>query len=372
MDMAIYNNVSDDFNKKLQDIFKYYVTTPEINEENNGLFKDNLDFLTTEDIEILLYAYQQKHQFNPHYDLSNIKLIDDDVGFSQLNTFFNNNPLTSENQNFKLFLKIKKGEPPCWGVHVVPVYLRHEGKRLSAFIHDAAFGILYETKDGFSQCTNIIERYLQQLSQALELDYRIIKSSAITMADARNCPIYGMLAIRYFVKFGADLFGYLEPNLLLQKDKIRDQDNSHIFHLKVDGLPAHLYQYTNRRTLKRINDMYHHEWMPEKITLPDCYQSARYADFLMDKLPTPIGNPFSYSQKGLTLGKKLALNESPKPSNISGQFFQYNFAADKKMNKARTTILQTLNANKIVAEVNELDSRINQPKLEKLIRNIRK
>ncbi len=372
MDIDIINNhISDDFNKKLGFIFKHYIAPPEINEENNGLFKDNLDFLTTEDIEILLYAYQQKHRFNPNYDLSNIKLIDNDTDFSQLKKYLDNHPLTTENQNFKLILKVKKGELPCWGVHIVPVYIRHEGNRISAFIHDAAFGIMYETKDGFTQATNVIEQYLKQQAEKLQLDYRIIKSSTITMADARNCPIYGKLAISYFVRFGDKLFGHIEPFLISQHDKIIDKENDHIFHVKVDGLPVSLYKYTNRRTLERMNAMYSHEWMPQKISLPLTYQFTNLNDLLEDKLNAPVGKPFG-SSEGHTLGQKLALYEGKKQSKTSGHFFQYNFAADRKMNKARNTILENLNANKIVDEVSEHQNTINTHKLEKWITKIRK
>lgn len=361
----------NDFRKKITDLFKHYVAEPVIDEENNGLFKDPLDFLTTEDIEILLYTYIQKHQLNPQYDLTNIKLIENDIAFSQLHSYLEHKNLSQPGDNLKLILKIKKGEPPLWGVHVVPVYIRHEGNRFSALIHDAAFGVMYETKDGFTQATQAIEDYLKKQSQHLGLEYRIVKSSTITMGDARTCPIYGLLAIRHFVRFGADLFGYIEPNLLQQNEKVVDKDNDHIFHLKIDGLPAHFYKYANRRTLKRINAMYNHEWMPEKITLPACYQASSCSDFLMDKLPTPIGKAFN-SHPGLTLGKKLAQYESQKPSKNSGCFFKYNFAADRKMNRARQTILHTLVSHEVVRQAeNQESSLFNENNLERLITKIR-
>lgn len=372
MDTQKNNDISEDFKQKLGFILKHYVSEPIIDEENNGLFQNSLDFLTTEDIEILLYTYTQKHQFNSKYDLTNIKLLDNNVDFSQLNAYLEKKPLIHPGDNLKLILKIKKGEPPLWGVHVVPVYIRHEGNRLSAFIHDAAFGVMYETKDGFTKATQTIEAYLKQQSESLSLAYRIIKSSTITMADARTCPMYGLLAIRHFVKFGADLFGYLEPNLLALNEKVVDKDNEHIFHVKIDGLPAPLYQYTNRRTLKRINDMYNHEWMPEKITLPSCYQISSCPDFLMDKIPTLVGKPFNHSQNSLTLGKKLALYEGQKKSNSSGYFFQYNFAADRKMNKARQTILHTLVSHEVIQQNETKDNSVtNEANLNHLISKIR-
>lgn len=365
-------DVENDFRKKLTDLFKHYVAEPVIVEEKNGLFQDPLDFLTTEDIEILLYTYIQKHQFNPQYDLSNIKLIENDIYFSQLKSYLEQKALTQPGDNLKLILKVIKGELPLWGVHVVPVYIRHEGNRLSAFIHDAAFGVMYETKDGFRHATQTLEDYLKQQSQNLGLEYRIIKSSTITMADARTCPISGLLAIRHFVRLGADLFGYLEPNLVQQKEKVVDKDNDHIFHLKVDGLPAHFYKYTNRRTLKRINDMYNHEWMPEKITLPSCYQISSCPDFLMDKIPTQIGKKINL-HPGLSLGKKLAQYESQKQSKSSGHFFQYNFAADRKMNRARQTILHTLVSHEVVQQTETQDSSIfNENNLARLMIKIRK
>lgn len=364
-------DVDNDFRKKLTNLFKYYVAEPLIDEEKNGLFKDPLDFLTTEDIEILLYTYIQKHQFNPQYDLNNIKLIDNDIYFSQLQSYLEQKTLNQPGDNLKLILKIQKGEPPLWGVHVVPVYIRHEGNRLSAFIHDAAFGVMYETKDGFTHATATLEAYLKKQSEHLGLEYRVIKSSMITMADARTCPISALLAIRQFVRFGADLFGYLEPNLLPLSEKIVDKNNDRIFHLKIDGLPAPFYKYTNRRTLKRVNDMYNHEWMPEKITLPDCYQASSCSDFLMDKIPTIIGKKIN-SHPGLALGKKLALYESQKPSRNSGCFFKYNFAADRKMNKARQTILHTLVSHEIVQQSETQDSIIlHENNLEKLTKKIR-
>lgn len=363
-------DIENDFRKKLNNLLKHYVAEPVIDEENNGLFKDTLDFLTTEDIEILLYTYIQKHQFDPRYDLSNIKLIDNDIYFSQLTSYLEDKSLNQPGDNLKLILKIKKGEPPLWGVHVVPVYIRHEGNRLSAFIHDAAFGIMYETKDGFTHATKTIEAYLKQQSETLGLEYRIIKSSTITMADARTCPISGLLAIRHFVRFGADLFGYLEPNLLLPQEKVIDKDNDHIFHVKIDGLPAQFYKYTNRRTLKRINDMYNHEWMPEKITLPSCYQISSCPDFLMDKIPTQIGKTIN-SHPGLSLGKKLALYEGQKQSKSSGYFFQYNFAADRKMNRARQTILHTLVSHEVVRQTETQDPIVNESNLADLMLKIR-
>lgn len=362
---------NNDFRNKLTNILKYYIAEPAINEEKNGTFQDLLDYFTTEDIEILLYTYAQKHQFNPKYDLSNIKLIDNDIYFSQLNSYLEKTPLINPDDNVKLILKIKKGEPPLWGMHVVPVYIRHEGNRLSAFIHDAAFGVMYETKDGFTHATQVIEDYLKQQAEKLSLEYRIIKSSAIMMADARTCPIYGLLAIRHFVRFGADLFGYLEPNLLQQQDKVVDKSNDHIFHLKIDGLPAHFYKYTNRRTLKRMNDMYNHEWMPEKITLPAYYQGSSCSDFLMDKIPTTIGKSIGAHQ-GLTLGKKLAQYAGQKKSKTTGHFFHYNFAADRKMNRARHTILHTLVSHEVVQKAeNQGNSTVNEQNLELFIKKTR-
>jgi hypothetical protein len=367
--------LSQDFKHKLRHVFKNYVLNPEIEEEHNGLFKDFFDYLTTEDIEILVYAYCQKHRFDPKYDLTNIKLIDDHVDFSELKTYFKKHPLRSEGENHKLILKLKKGEPPLWGVHVVPVYIRHEGDKLSAFIHDAAFGIVYETKDGFSQATNVIEEYLRQQAHNLNLDYRIIKSSTITMGDPRNCPIYALLALRHFVKFGKTLFDALDPFLLpdgfSEHQKIQDQDNHKIFHLTVDGLPSALYKYTNRRTLKRINDMYNHEWMPVKTTLPEYYQAATTEDILATHLDASIGKPFGTSL-GTSLGQKLALYEAPKQAKSTGQFFQYNHAADTRMNKARKTILQTLTLSGVVEEVAEESNLINQEALKVLATKIRK
>lgn len=351
------------FLNKLIAPIKHYVRTPKINTQMFGSFKHTLDYLTFEDIELLVYSYKQKHQFHSGYDLCNVKVIEDFGDFRNLKNYFAQLGNLQPNESIKLILKIKKDEPahytPYLGVHMLSVYIRNEGGQLSAFVFDAAAGLLCDKRDGFDHLTETLQAYLNTSENP---NSRIIKSSAIIMGDQRNCSIYSLSALRYFIKHGHQLFSQIEPFLVEQNNKIFDQDNDKIFHLKADGLPARLVKMTNRKTLERVNLAYQHEWMPIKLLLNENYISSN--DLIAHLEQQHVGK---HCQE--TLHSYLEHHHETRMSSKGP--YRFNHAADRKMSKARRDILWLLNLNNVLTLKPEHPTTINTPQLEALFGKVR-
>lgn len=349
------------FMEKVSKPQKHYSSPPKIDEQLKT-FENILDYLTFEDIELLVHSYKQKHQFHSAYDLTNVKVIEDYGDFRNLKSYFVEVGNLKPGESIKLILKIKKGEPahyaPYLGVHMLCVYIRNEGQHLSAFIFDAAAGLLCDKRDGFDHLTETLEAYLALQRSP---NYRIIKSSAIIMGDQRNCPIYSLAAMRYFIKHGYQFFSQIEPFLLAQSDKIFDKENNKVFHLKADGLPAHLVKLTNRRTLTRVNQAYQHEWMPIKLALTEAY--AANEDLIAHLSLQEVAK-----HKETMLQSYLEHHGEERTSSKGS--YRFNLVPDRKMAKARRDVLWLLSLNSIYSSNTE-DSSPNRSQLEKMFRRVR-
>jgi hypothetical protein len=356
--------IGEDFRAKLNNVKKYYIDEPGLDPARFNIFADFLNFITREDLELLVYGYVQKHRLDPAYDVSNVKVIEDVHDMRFLKSYLEKIGTLKKDESIKLILKIKKGEPahyqPNLGVHVIPIYIRHEGDTVSVFLMDNAAGVVLEKRDGFDNMLTILNDHLRSCYGD---NYRIIKSSAITMADARNCPMYALSTLHYFIKQGHLLFQAITKHLVSQQKKVFDQDDPKIYHLKADALPAALVKMTNRRNLKRMNDGYNHEWMPVKVTLSKNY--ATHRDFVSPLMDKPVGKT---QQK--TLKKYLELNSESRRTQ-QGKAYKYNLTAERKMRNARRNILWMLQLNGVVNHSENAANTIDPQQLANLFSKVR-
>ncbi len=274
-------------------IIHYYGQKAEIN--TNLCYADTNQYLTTEDIEFLIRDQLSSYALrdNNNFDLTNVHFLEDKSEFPLLQAKLETIGPLAENENIKLLLKIKKGEPSHYntaiGVHVVPVYIRHCGNALNIFIYDAANGLNVDVKDGFHHMLPTLKLYAE--IHYPNLPVSIIKTSTITMAEMFSCPIQGLHALSYFIERGDTIFNqFKESDFVKEKDKICDQGDPNIKHLKVGRLPPYLLQQASRLTVKEVQEAYAHPWMQgaRPILLTDAYYDSQ--DVLKHARQAKVGN----------------------------------------------------------------------------------
>lgn len=354
--------LGEDFLKKLKNVKKYYQGEPEIDKEFD-IFKDTLNFLTINDIQLLVYKYIQEHTGDPTYNLANIRVIEDLHQFGNMQQYLGEIGKLNDGMDLKLLLKIKKGEPahysPNFGVHVIFAYMRCEGEALSIFILDQAAGVICETRDGFVNMISVIEAYAKQFYGSDK--YKLIKATGINQGDGRNCPMFVISAFHYFTKDGDKFFTSIKDYIVPKEQMVFDLDKDNIFHLRADGLPAKLVKMTNRRTLKRVNEAYRHKWNPVQVQLTPAYGNDDLVEHLLNH---PVGkNP----QK--TLIRYFEMYGETR-QGVSGEYI-YNTSADCKMKKARKTILGLLRTSGVIESTEGEEEQLNEDCLTKLFNKIK-
>lgn len=333
-----------------QKVQKYYENAPEGVKENGG-FSTGEDYLSSEDVASLANEYVERHKESPGYDVTNVKLIEDDKSFSNLKSYLNQLlPTLKEGENAKIISKLRP--TLChWGVHCSFIYLRKEDGKIKLLTLDPGGGIKYDRRMSYDKsiptCLEVAKKH--------NLEISIIKQSALVQSDTRNCPIYALKAMKYFAKHGHTFFRNIQENdLVPQKSQICDKEYPQVRHLKVGKLPSRLLKMTNKRSSDSINRGYLN--IDKKVLTPD-YFASQEKPYFKNQLDDVVSYKHFENGDKQPVTLKEYLDQNQKFVKRDDATIPWNFAAIDHMNKYRKRIAETYRAKGILDKDNNLISR---------------
>jgi hypothetical protein len=316
------------FAEKQQAHQRYYEGPPLYGPKPTGLYPDPKDCLETADVALLIQDYQRRKAGDPAYDLMHMFVVEDNQSFTQTEALLNQITL-KDGENAKLMIKVTQA-PGVLGLHYVPVYIQKIDGQIKMFIMDAGSGIGYEQRDGYQHLTHMLSRWAHAHTEPGKAIPLMIKTSTLTQSDLHNCSVYGIQAMRFFARHGARLFERIPTSDLVSGDqKIRDQADPTVHHLKADALPAHLLKLSSRSTAAQNDAGYQRLF---GFTLPNDYYKDRTRALYADQESTIV------SQKKQLNLKQYHAFYSATVVVSNGDRIEINTAAEQKMLAYRRAI----------------------------------